>query len=485
MNRLRNRLILIFVLATTAPLAATVWITTALLDRSLRLASTRELDELSKSLETTGRALYQRTRESLVNDVEAGRLQPLRFARAERTNCGPPAAANGRCWPVSVQDFYDSGEAEHLLTAGPDGAELQYMVRRGDEVLVYSKPLGTGLKRVAAQYSQARALVEGWSARDLRRGFQLTLILLAAGVWLLALVALIYWAHRISSPIHELTGGLSQLAAGNLAARLRPRSRDEVGAAMAAFNHTAEQLQTSRDRLVYLTRLASWQTLARKMAHEVKNSLTPIRLTMEELTARHRGDRFLEQAAQIVVDEVATLERRVRAFSEFAAEPPVRPGAVDVTALLEERVSFLKAAHPEVIYQVHLAAGRPMALADEDLIKSVLTNLLENAAEAAGGGGVLLCRTRVDGGQVGIEVHDSGPGLSLHARESLFEPTISFKKGGMGLGLSIARRSALLSGGDILLIESELGGAAFRVVLPLSRDSAAVNVHASEACTHT
>jgi len=105
-------------------------------------------------------------------------------------------------------------------------------------------------------------------------------------------------------------------------------------------------------------------------------------------------------------------------------------------------------------------------MADEDLVKSILVNLLENAAEAAGSGGQILASTRVEEGRVAIEVHDSGPGLSEQARSSLFQPTISFKKKGMGVGLSIARKSALLSGGDIHLIAGELGGAAFRVVLP-------------------
>ncbi|MGH9665638.1 MAG: ATP-binding protein, partial [Bryobacteraceae bacterium] len=106
------------------------------------------------------------------------------------------------------------------------------------------------------------------------------------------------------------------------------------------------------------------------------------------------------------------------------------------------------------------------AFADPDLIRGVLTNLLENAAEAARAGGVVLAATAADGDSVHVEIHDSGPGLSLHARGSLFEPTISFKKGGMGLGLSIARKSALLCGGDLGVIDSELGGAAFRLTLP-------------------
>jgi nitrogen fixation/metabolism regulation signal transduction histidine kinase len=207
------------------------------------------------------------------------------------------------------------------------------------------------------------------------------------------------------------------------------------------------------------------------MAHEVKNSLTPIRLTVEEMAARYNdADRaaFVEQATQIVVDEIETLERRVRAFSQFATEPPVHMAPVDINSLLQERIAFLKAAHPEIAYECRLAGEVPGVLADQDLLKGILTNLLENAADAAGEGGRILGVTSADSGRVAIEVHDSGPGLTEQARASLFQPTISFKKRGMGLGLSIARKSALLSGGDIVLVKGELGGAGFRVLLPVA-----------------
>jgi nitrogen fixation/metabolism regulation signal transduction histidine kinase len=241
---------------------------------------------------------------------------------------------------------------------------------------------------------------------------------------------------------------------------------------MEAFNRTAVELAENRDTLVHVTRLASWQSLARKMAHEVKNSLTPIRLTMEEIVARRgeRDDAFIEQAAQIVVEEVGTLERRVRAFTEFASEPPVRLEPVDVPQLLEERIALLRAAHPEVRYSLESAPAT--AKADCDLVKGVLTNLLENAAQAAGPGGHVLSRIAASNGKIAVEVHDSGPGLSEQARNSLFEPTISFKKSGMGLGLSIAKRSALLLGGDIVLVEGELGGAGFRILLPRLEENA-------------
>ena len=253
-----------------------------------------------------------------------------------------------------------------------------------------------------------------------------------------------------------------------------------MGAPSSAFNNMAEQLRTNRDRIVYLAQMSSWQSLARKTAHELKNSLTPIRLTVEEMLARQpTADRaFMEQAAEIVVSEIETLEGRVRAFSEFASDPPVRPESLDVNTLVNERVALLKPAHPDTTYQLRLASGRPRVYASADLVKGILTNLLENAAEAAGPGGTVLTVTRAEDAHVVIEVHDSGPGLSDQAAATLFEPTITFKKHGMGLGLSIARKNALVSGGDISLVTGELGGAGFRViVLPAEGPKAMTRKH--------
>ena len=460
MNRLRNRLIGIFLAATLVPLAATLWITTSLLDRSLSYASTGEMDRLSRSLQKTGKELYQRACDALKNDAVSGRLQPLRYAAAQQSQ-----------WPAAVKSLFDSGDSERFLRSGQDGDRIEYLARRGDEVWQWSTGLGgVGLDELSREIRTAREIVEKRQSRDLRRGFTYTYVLLAASAWLASLVLLVYLAHRISRPIQQLTAGLSQLAAGDLATRVEARRDDEIGRAVRAFNDMAERLQRSTERLVYLTQLASWRTLARKMAHEVKNSLTPIRLTVEEMLVRY-GDRdraFMEQATQIVVEEVESLERRVRSFSQFAAEPPVLPVPLDLNAVLEERIAFLKSGHPELSYDLRLDGSHPTALADQDLVKGILTNLLENAAEAAGEGGRILGITAVNNGNALVEVHDSGPGLSEQIRQSLFEPSISFKKGGMGLGLSISRKGALLTGGDIVLVKGELGGAAFRVLLPVA-----------------
>ena len=450
---LRTRLALVFVAATLVPLGATLWLASLLLDQSLRLRPSNQLTTLAASLETTGREYYRQACDQLRADAHAGRVRPL-------TSVDSPSLRQ------LLQEVQSSGDHERFARIG---GNLVYI--SGNKA--WQQPLPVDLDELAQRIAQARVT----ASRDLRRGFFNVWWLLAAIIWLFAF-GLVWWvATRFSRPIVKLTAAMRSLADGNFRIRVEREQAGEIGSATDAFNQTAAELERNRDRLVYLTQLASWQVLARKMAHEVKNSLTPIRLTVEEMVARHdepdQEDRrtFLTQAAGIVTDEIESLERRIRAFSEFSSEPPVCPEQLDLPSLVEERIAFLRTAHPEVRYAVETAENTPSALADQDLVKGILVNLLENAADAAGAGGKILTKVTMlkasDGAdRVAVEVHDSGPGLSEMARKSLFQPTISFKQRGMGLGLSIARKSALLSGGDILLIAGELGGAGFRVLLP-------------------
>ena len=458
MRSLRTRLVAAFVVATLLPLGATIWITMSLIERSLGYATTEELDALSRTLEATVRRFYERERRSLEQDARANRVPATSFDM--RTADGAPDA---------VRAFWESGERERFALSGPGGDRLDYMTRGADRVEVYSRDLGgIHMQELGAQLRQVRELVASMEGRDLRRGFTMTLLLLVAVVWLVSLVPLLFMAHRISRPIRELTAGLTGFAAGNWDQRLTTARDDEVGRAVAAFNDMADHLRRNRERLVYLTQMSSWETLARKTAHELKNSLTPIRLTVEEMVARQpSSDReFMHQAAQIVIGEIETLERRVRAFSEFASEPPVNPKALDINAIVQERMSLLKPVHPETTYRCALDTQAPAIWAGADLVKGILTNLLQNAAEAAGPGGTVETTTRAEGADVVVEVHDSGPGLGEEAARTLFEPTITFKKHGMGLGLSIAKKNALRMGGDIALVHGALGGAGFRLVLP-------------------
>src|SRR5947208_8627406 len=117
------------------------------------------------------------------------------------------------------------------------------------------------MEELTDEYRRARETVADARNRDLRRGFIITLLVLVVSVWFIALVSLVYLAYRISRPIQSLTGGLSELASGNLQVRLRAEGSDETGQAIHAFNNMAGQLQQGRERLIYLTQIASWQSL--------------------------------------------------------------------------------------------------------------------------------------------------------------------------------------------------------------------------------
>jgi two-component system nitrogen regulation sensor histidine kinase NtrY len=435
MRRLRDKLLVVFLLATLVPLGATLLVSWRLLDQSLDIAPVQELEQSSAQLEAVGRSLYQSSRQLLRERVERGVVKPETL----------PSLRLG------------DGEAERFVL---DGDSLLLLRPEGAYRL---KLEGVRLSELQANLAQAREVVEAHRARDLKRGFFLTLGSVAAAIWLLALAALLYFTARVTRPIQRLTLALRQFAAGQRTT-LAVDGKDEVSEAIASFNDMSEQIERSREKLLYFTRLESWQGLARKMAHEVKNSLTPIRLTVEEMVARsHPSERpFLEQASQIVTEEVQSLERRVRAFSELSSEPPLALTDLDVNAIVEERIAFLGTAHPEVEYRKRLSGEVLGVVADPDLLRGVLTNLLENAADAARQIQVI---TEGKGSHVEITVEDSGPGLSQLAQETLFQPTISFKRTGMGLGLSIAKRGAVVMGGDLELVQSSMGGAAFRLRL--------------------
>src|SRR5712671_126797 len=221
MTRIRTRLIVVFLTATIIPLLVTVYIMTSLLERSLSDAPTEEIDQLSKTLEETGRQFYQQARESLRDDAKAAVIPHVNFAAGLRPE-----------WPAVVVDFAESGEVERFGPSETGGDRLQYYVRHGQDIWMYSQTLGNvRMDQLTQQISHARELVERSRARDLRKGFTTTLIVLVAAVWFVSFVWLIYLANRMSQPIRQLTAGLSEVAAGNLQTRIATQRSDEIGRA--------------------------------------------------------------------------------------------------------------------------------------------------------------------------------------------------------------------------------------------------------------
>jgi nitrogen fixation/metabolism regulation signal transduction histidine kinase len=334
-----------------------------------------------------------------------------------------------------------------------------------------------------AELDETRELAE--TARDMDRARgelrRSILLVFAAMVGVAALLAALIghlMARRTVARLTRLAEAHRRVAAGDLSARVEPSGGgDEVAALSEGFNQMVEEVRQGRDRIVYLEKISSWQEVARRLAHEIKNPLTPIQLAFEQLEARWRatpgGDapfgRLLGEAGEIVRQEVATLQRLVEEFAAFARLPDVASAPADLGEFVTEFLRTSPQLGEQAEVTVMLASGRTPVALDAALMRRVMVNLSENAVQAAGPARARLyfgvSRTR---DRAVLTVGDEGPGVELALRPRVFDPYFTTKGEGTGLGLAIVKKIVLQHGGEVELGERPGGGASFTISLPLA-----------------
>lgn len=310
-----------------------------------------------------------------------------------------------------------------------------------------------------------------------RRIFRSTAIAVGFASALAALLAAWVLAHRLSQPVLELSEAARRAGEGDLSVQVQTRSRDEVGALAHAFNRMVRELKTSREELARAERLAAWRQIARRVAHEIKNPLFPIRMSMETLQksfARKHPDleEIVEESTRTVLEEVRTLNRIVTEFSDFARMPAPERQPTAPADILAHVVSLYR-VDPRAV--VHLDSSETSALeaisVDRGQVQRALINLVKNAVEAVEGCGRNVWITARDDtrhGQEGVafEVADDGSGLPDAVRDDLFTPYVTTKPQGTGLGLAIVHRIASEHGGHVYADEAPQGGARFVLWFP-------------------
>ena len=304
---------------------------------------------------------------------------------------------------------------------------------------------------------------------ELDRGVHLAalfFVLLGAGIGL-------SMAERIADPIRQLTRATGRIARGDFDARIAVRSSDELRRLVDAFNGMAAELKAQRDQLERTHRLEAWAEMARQVAHEIKNPLTPIQLSAEHLQRVH-ADRgaplgsVLEGCVTSILGQVRLLRQIASEFSSFASSPTARRAPVDAARLVHDVVEPYRAGLAGRIDIVNeIQPPLPLVLVDRTLVARALVNIVENALHAMPGKGRLRISSAVEPGWVSIRAEDSGVGMDEEALARVFEPYFSTKTTGTGLGLPIALRNIELSGGQIH-VESERGrGTAVTIKLPI------------------
>lgn len=257
-------------------------------------------------------------------------------------------------------------------------------------------------------------------------------------------------ARRITRPFDRLQDGFEAVARGDLGHQVDVgrESRGEIGRLLHGFNRMSRDLQESKIEAVRSARLAAWQDVARRLAHEIKNPLTPITLSIHRLRKRPGADDgVVRECLDTILEETSHLERLATEFSSFARLPKPDLRRIDAAPVLQQ-VLDLYSAHPNITVQ-QSGGAPPAILADRDQLRQVFTNLAKNAVEAMPGGGRLTVTCQAEATSVGFEFADSGQGFAPEALANLFSPTFTTKASGSGLGLAIVKRIVEDHGGRI------------------------------------
>jgi signal transduction histidine kinase len=300
-------------------------------------------------------------------------------------------------------------------------------------------------------------------------------ILLAVLAFILAGSGLGYWmAERIADPVNRLQRATARIARGDLTVRIALTSSDELRRLVEAFNQMAGELQRQQGELVRVYKLEAWADMARQVAHEIKNPLTPIQLSAEHLRRVH-ADRgaplspVLDSCVDSILTQVRLLRQIAGEFSSFASSPTARPVETVVEDLVFEVMEpYRPGLAGRVDLRIDLPGGLPTVRVDRTLIGRALTNIIDNALHAMPNGGSVTVTAEPADRFVAITVTDTGVGMDDAAVAHIFEPYFSTKATGTGLGLTIAKRNVELNGGTIAVRSAIQQGTAVTLSLPIA-----------------
>ena len=389
-------------------------------------------------------------------------------------NLQPGFSAPSLIGPAGVVDNAErlAGLIVRVQQQGSDADEtVQWSADTADSESFHAIPLkgsNGALLGVLLVGSSRRSLIE------LQRHIGV-FALIVGGIGILLAILLSGWvAARVTQPIERLAEAAREVAAGNWDTHVEVTSRDEIGQLAASFNTMTRQLVEQRDRAVQAERVAAWRELARRLAHELKNPLFPLQITVENLLRSRSSAEFDEvfrESTTTLLAELGNLKAIVGRFSDFSKMPQPQLQAVNLNDIARQVVSlhdaqFRAEGRAPVTAKLELDDALAPVDVDPDLLHRALSNLVLNALDAMPEGGSITVRTSATPEHVRIEVSDTGSGLTREECERLFTPYYTTKRHGTGLGLAIVQSVVSDHGGSITVDSTPGKGTTFRIDLP-------------------
>ena len=301
-----------------------------------------------------------------------------------------------------------------------------------------------------------------------------SLYLLIASLFVCLLIGWLI-SISISKPLTRLTAAAQEMAEGNFDVQVQEAGSTEIAKLIDAFNLMVRQLEESRQKLIQTERIAAWQEIAKHLAHEIKNPLTPIRTSITNLriAMERKPEQFPEifrESSQSIIEEVEALRHLADEFARFAKLPSPQKEIRQLNDVVQRTISLYKNSIPENIQLQWTPGNIPAFAFDPGQISQVIQNLLQNSIEALPDGGRIQVSTiwleHAEKRWISLSVEDSGSGMNEQMKQQVFTPYFTTKPKGTGLGLAIVHRIVTEHGGNILIESEPVHGTKFEVRLP-------------------
>jgi two-component system, NtrC family, nitrogen regulation sensor histidine kinase NtrY len=303
--------------------------------------------------------------------------------------------------------------------------------------------------------------------------FLVTLINLNAFIFLLAGAIAFFLANKITSSFNIITAKMREVNLGRVNEEITWKNRDEIGALVNEYNTMVRKLEASADALARSEREGAWREMARQVAHEIKNPLTPMKLSIQHLQrAIDAGSPNVKELSQrmasTLIEQIDQLAKIAADFSQFANIGNIRPEVVDIEQVLQSLIG-LYSSDGNLSLQFNSTVQQPKIFADKTQINRLFTNLIKNAIEASNENGVINIHISINKGEdnILIAIRDEGAGIPADMQKKIFSPNFTTKSSGTGLGLAICKAIVEKANGTIWFVTDEANGTSFFVSFPV------------------
>jgi nitrogen fixation/metabolism regulation signal transduction histidine kinase len=509
-STLRAKFTLIFIFVTAAPLIPVVLISNTVIKKAVESVAYADVGEsLKKAVDHSKQELvsigdgmrnemnsmsYWLDRGIIYADSFSGRRHLSEIYRAKGILINFYQMRSKGALNDTIDDadgsggsVYSSGVKEFIALQNPgSGGTVSHITvdntplivgafSRGDTIIVMFRVVPQEIFQRIRSFTIAH---ERYTKKSLQRdnvqaiaGYLLLLVSIA--VIVLSIGLSLYMSRTVTFPILEIADAAKTVASGNFDVNLVSRSDDEIATLYRSFNSMTHQLKENRDAMYFAQKLNAWREVSRKILHEIKNPLTPIRLSAERIRRHHNEKKedlgsAIIKGTDTIIEEVTAIQRILDEFTNFARLPEVNPEPNDLNHAVRGYAGFYQ-GFEHVKFDLKLDETLPAVLFDKLLLRQAALNIIKNAVEAMSGNGKIEIATgKISETTAFLSVKDFGPGIPPDDISRLFEPTFTRRKGGTGLGLSIVEKIALDHRGKVYC-KSKVGeGSVFTIELPFA-----------------